>query len=902
MPRRQAEQRSRDGPPDHVAAGAARTGIFAEWPLIGRTEEVRLAWQRLDVPGPPPVGVVIAGAAGIGKTRLARTLAGHAQRRRWARLDATATHSSASIAFGALAHLLPRAPDPGPLPPIDVLTRAKGHLSQGAAGRRVLLTVDDAHLLDEASATLIQQLAATGEVAVALTLRSREPIPDAIRTLWKDHSLARFELQPLSRDQVEELLERVLGSSPDAPTRQLLWRASLGNVFLLRELVLGGIVSRRLSKIDRVWRWDGELAAPPSLIEMLTEQINTLAAADRVALETIAVGEPLPVSAIERLGIGPAVAALERRGMLLESRQGDRDRVLLSHPLYGEALRAMTPPEARRDHQHAIGAALLSGGTLDGDDTLRIARWQLESGRSVSAKLLLDAARHAAALPDHVLAERLSRAANRAGSDPASRLLLVQSLRGQARWQEAIDLCATDLDAYGPALRARFAVEHAHARFFGLHDPVGAMMLLDAATVFAPPDQQDACLSLRAVIALFAGDVATAEQDARRIATHRTMSPEVRARALLCLVAALAVNGETSEAVQTAHAIDEELSGRPGIPAIWHAQLLFSLATALRLAGQVDEAVHVTSSYYSEGAGSDPGTAGFAALSYGESLLAAGRAHTAADVLVESRALMRRVDAAGLLPLAVAAAAHANALARAFTVADELAAEAAELTRRLAPVFMPQLVAHLAWVFATRGEQSRAREQLTNAASQAANTGQYALEANVLHDLVRLDDAGTAAQRLATLCRRIRGPLAPVLRDHARATLTRDGTVLGQVAESFAACGTHLLAAEAAGQAARAHAATGHLSLAYAAQQLADHEASLCESCSTPLLEHARDLVQLTSREREISALAAAGRSNRQIANDLGLSARTVEGHLQQVYTKLGISSRTELPTTTSKP
>jgi DNA-binding NarL/FixJ family response regulator len=51
----------------------------------------------------------------------------------------------------------------------------------------------------------------------------------------------------------------------------------------------------------------------------------------------------------------------------------------------------------------------------------------------------------------------------------------------------------------------------------------------------------------------------------------------------------------------------------------------------------------------------------------------------------------------------------------------------------------------------------------------------------------------------------------------------------------------------------------------------------------------------LTRREREIATLAARGLSNSEMADKLVVSVRTVEWHLQQVYTKLGIESRREL-------
>ena len=51
----------------------------------------------------------------------------------------------------------------------------------------------------------------------------------------------------------------------------------------------------------------------------------------------------------------------------------------------------------------------------------------------------------------------------------------------------------------------------------------------------------------------------------------------------------------------------------------------------------------------------------------------------------------------------------------------------------------------------------------------------------------------------------------------------------------------------------------------------------------------------LTWRERETAALVTEGLSNKAIAARLGVSVRTVEGHLNHVFTKLGVESRTEL-------
>ena len=49
----------------------------------------------------------------------------------------------------------------------------------------------------------------------------------------------------------------------------------------------------------------------------------------------------------------------------------------------------------------------------------------------------------------------------------------------------------------------------------------------------------------------------------------------------------------------------------------------------------------------------------------------------------------------------------------------------------------------------------------------------------------------------------------------------------------------------------------------------------------------------LTRREVEVARLVAKGRSNRDIAEILSLSPRTVNKHLEQIYAKLGVENRT---------
>jgi DNA-binding CsgD family transcriptional regulator len=52
------------------------------------------------------------------------------------------------------------------------------------------------------------------------------------------------------------------------------------------------------------------------------------------------------------------------------------------------------------------------------------------------------------------------------------------------------------------------------------------------------------------------------------------------------------------------------------------------------------------------------------------------------------------------------------------------------------------------------------------------------------------------------------------------------------------------------------------------------------------------EAVTLTARQREVAALVAAGRTNRQIGRDLGISEKTAEIHVRNIMVRLGVPSR----------
>ncbi len=141
-----------------------------------------------------PGGVVLAGAAGVGKTRLAREAVQRAAPQGAAVRWAYATVSARSTPLGAFEGLL------GDLgsDPAQRVRRAVTALG-ASSGAPPLAVVDDAHeSSDELSAIVVHSLVVRRAATVLVTHRSGEPAPDAVTALWKDEHLPRLELQALS--------------------------------------------------------------------------------------------------------------------------------------------------------------------------------------------------------------------------------------------------------------------------------------------------------------------------------------------------------------------------------------------------------------------------------------------------------------------------------------------------------------------------------------------------------------------------------------------------------------------------------------------------------------------------------------------------------------------------------
>ena len=279
-------------------------------------------------------------------------------------------------------------------------------LTEDTNGAPLLVLVDDAHLLDDLSALIVHQLVLQDVASVIATIRTGEPTPDAVTALWKDSLLRRLELQPLSRNETEDLLQTVLDGPVSAESAERLWKLSRGNVLYLRHLVEHHRELGSLARVDGEWRWTGTPSASPSLIELVEQQIGEVPDDLRHVVDLVAIAEPIDRHILAALADPQAIESAEQRGLIMGA--ATTDAVFVGHPLYGEIRLSHCGPLRLKRLRGLVAAAMAK--TADAD-LLRLGLLWLESDLPPDAQILTQAAKIAASRLDVGLAERLARAA-----------------------------------------------------------------------------------------------------------------------------------------------------------------------------------------------------------------------------------------------------------------------------------------------------------------------------------------------------------------------------------------------------------------------------------------------------------------------------------------------------------
>jgi DNA-binding CsgD family transcriptional regulator len=870
----------------------------AEWPLIGRGEELAAVEQSLASRGAQ--AVVLAGAPGVGKTRLAREVLGLCQAREYVVRWAAATQAASSIPFGAVAHLMPRLGDTVP-DRVELLRRVADGLVAEAGGRRLLVAIDDAHLLDDSSAALVHHFATATPVTILVTTRSETPAPDPIVALWKDTGAERFEIQALSRDEAAALVDAALGGQVEGSTVHALWRLAQGNPLYLRELILGGLDSGNLACVAGVWRWHGAIVTSPRLTELIETRLGRLDTVVLELLEVLALAEPVDVQLLESLADPLVLAAADRKGLLLIDEAAQQIRVRLAHPLYAEMIGARVSPLRARAVFRELTAAVEAVGGRGLDDRLRVATWRLEAGVSGSAPgQLMSAAQLALDISDFGLAERLARAAAVAGGEVEAERLVGLALIGQGRADDAELVLGSLAPASGTSQeRVQVAVTRAFNLYWALDLPAQAKAVLrHAETALTDPGARAEVAAVLAGLLLNGGSISQALQALEPVLGGLDADPRSTVQALVVAIPALFHAGRCEQAITAARRAFEceQRLGEEVVP--WgHLQIAVNLGNAYLAAGRVNDTDTLATENYDqaiEHTGPFPVEKALWSCSLGQIARARGQVRTALRWQREAATAATAKIPLPFMPQILGELAHAAALAGDLAAAHAALAEAEQYTAAGTRLFHLWAALARPWEAATRGERSTAIRLAMELAEQAQSRGQVTFQLQALHDVARLGGASRVTSSLRRAAAGAEGQLAPLYVSHAAALEAQDGLALDQTASGFAALGFNLLAAEAAAEAARALQAEGRRTAAEAAATRATTLAAQCEGARTPAL----DLLQprdLTPRELEIATMAARGLSSKTIAERLVVSVRTVDNTLHQVYGKLAVSNRADL-------
>ncbi len=860
------------------------------WPFVGRAIEAASLAEALDDDN---VSVIlVCGPAGVGKSRLAEECYENSSFTADRRGRCVANPTLRTIPFGAIAHLLTQAA-------VDIASSSGAALAMFTTVRRAigaepfLLFVDDVQHLDDASTALLVQLVHVRAIRLLATQRSTQELPSGLATLLRSERLIRVDLGPLDRADTAELTRKVLGGELTSSLEMALWESSQGNALYLRELVRGALGSGQIVSNYGVWAAEGELNGTRLLLDLVTERLAGLDARTLELADTLALCEPLGLGSIETQGFGEEIAELERLGIAKTTRNGMRREVRLSHPLFGDSIRAGLPESSRRRILRRQADELETLGLRRRGDDLRCVIWRLDAGVVSDRAALTRATKSALAGKDYDLTIRLARVAVAAGAGLEAIAPLSEALYENGHFDESYAVAAQAMEAVTDEEQlVRLAVNMQRIQLWGLDDPAGAIAMLEATQqrVHHPLLRQMLEAAKSSVYA-FSYQPQLALQVVEQVSSQ---IPMIRSLAGIGLAASLSQTGRTTDAVDVALAnFEAELARRETSDPVFAALHLVTRAYALTDDGRPGEAVIVAA----------------------EAHAALVRQHLLSDRVWASLTAARAELMCGHLEQAqrwaregLAAADHwqiAQGKRLALTVLAACAAqlnnadEAADLLARLDGMWKldgflgDEIVVGRAWALHRRGDRDQARTEITAAADRAMCRGAVSTEGFLRHEAARLGAADD--RRIDALVAASQSPLMRARGRYITGISRRDPGALEQAAMQFKELGFDLPAAESARAASQFYRRQNAAGAALRLDRLADEAMIRCPGADTPGLYSVESGVQLTDRERDVAALVATGLSSKDVAARLYLSVRTVDNHLRHIYTKLNITTRTEL-------
>jgi DNA-binding CsgD family transcriptional regulator len=856
-------------------------------PLIGRERILARAERLLD---DGSGGIVLVGEGGIGKSHIAGEVLRLGAERGYATASTVGTQAAAGIPLGALSHLLPDLASPAG----NVLAAARTSLAERAGDRPLMLSIDDAHLLDNHSAALVLQLALSMPSFVVATIRAGDAIPDPVVALWKEGFADRIDVGPLDDRSIEAIAALVLDGPIDVQVVRGVVERADGNPLVARELCLAGLDSGAIEKHEGRWSLAGELGPSARIAELVEARVEGLADSERRALDVVAQAEPLSLRFAQELVSPDALIALERRGLVVMREDGKRRELWLSHPFYSDVVRAGAGPLLAASIKSQLATAMQATGMRRRADLIRVATWQLEAGRG-DPQLLLDAAHETYRARDMAGTARLAAGAWDLRPDAISGYLLGTAIGFMGRHGEADAIlnAATEL-ATNDEDYSRLVLANSSVLSAGLGMPDAAIDLLAAADKRVADDSARMTLrAQRAHLLAFHGDVDDALALVGPILSDGR-GPAVVVAAMAALIA-YGLNGEYSAAIRLA---DRNL---PEHRRLWAEGLVLIPPELVEI--QADGARVAMGQLETIAVPDAPPSSRTMAVNRPIAMLRALHAALAAFLRGKPRLAQTILERVGPLPSdplassAEALMALSSALIGQADLATMTLARAEESMLRENRTSNPMMDHARIWTLVAGGRPLDARRAAWEAIERALDSHRWGAALDLAHDLARVGGPAEAIVVLERMGDRVDGPLAEARRTHIEGLARDDADRLESASAAFSSLGAQLFAAEAAADAGRAARRHDEARRSTRLMQRATTLAASTEDARTPALMMPDELTPLTAREREIAGLAASGLSSHAIAEQLFVSVRTVDNHMQHVYQKLGISSRAELAT-----
>ncbi len=866
---------------------------MAEWPSVGRESVLGQVGELLS--RPLPGAVVLAGAAGAGRSHTALECARLAETSGYRVERVLATHSAASIDLGAFAGLVT---DLGEGP--GLIRRAREQIAGAPGSGPVFLVVDDAHLLDAVSATLVLALTGDPNVFILATVRMGAVPPDAISALWKDAGASRIELGPLSRDDTTALLEAALDAPVASATVQSFLEFSGGMPLAIRDLFESVTAADQFHRDHGIWRLIGEPRSTPRLTESIQRRLTRLEPNALRLVKTLALGAPLPLPAIDLLGLGDALHQLEGEGLSTLDGEADAIEVRLASQAVATVVLDGVGTMERREILAACVDALTPGSTAE-SDRIRIMVWRLRSGRPVPAADLLEAARAAYVLAAYDQTLELAGAAWRAEPTPAAGHLFGFTLGRAGRCEEAEEVLAASTELVSDD-RERVLVALARSENLerGLGEVEQSIKVCRLAEDQVDDDGwRNELIAHRAMDVLQTGDVHEVLRLVEPlISADSGSAPRAFVKAAYPAALALISNGRIDAGMALASRAlpvhqevwaDDVFQTEPGVHQL---TALFGLISS----GRLEEADVIGQFGLDLTRDANPRYAfahvchlvGLNEMSRGRVASAGRHYRDAVGVLVDARQF-------ALAHVCLAGSALSWALLGRAAEAIEAMLQADRLGDRTHQMGRARVADARGWVAHVAGEPDLARRTFDTEADLAVAAGDHVGAATLLTSLARCGGAVAALDRLVTIAEGGDGALVQAQVLFTRALATDDPESGDEAAEQFAAMNADLLAAEAASTAARGHARRGDPRRAARSEARSNELMAGCEGAKPPLVWNLGLATPLTAREREVTVLVAEGHASKEVARRLALSPRTVDNYLQKAYQKLGISNRAAL-------